>query len=384
MSLNTLSVEEERAAASSATQIAERPTNELRRVIFPYRPVLDVVRFLAAIWVMLSHTGAVKGGGHAVSIFFVLSGYLIGGQLVDEKRRRGGIEIPEFYFKRITRIWIPYFIVLAGFIALFLARRQDSVPGFYGRMFGAVTYTYNLVNSVRGNIHPTWVSFNQIWSLSVEEQFYLVVPLLIRWIPMRLIVPVSVLLTIQFLLRFPPYAGLSLGVLLAAASERRPSESLSPQRSALLGAIFVAFFAVLFAVGQSRISPASWITYLISGIVVLLADRIPLPRRTHNGLRYLGLMTYSYYLIHGLPAYFLGALYRRVSHSAADPVWLNIAFGLLALPLSFLFVRWIELPVLRIRGDMLKVKSPWIPFAPWLAWGLSSVGLIGLVYFALH
>ena len=88
------------------------------RVVFAYRPALDVVRFLAAIWVMIAHAGAVEGGGHAVSIFFVLSGYLIGGQLVSEKLTRSTIRLPEFYFKRVTRIWIPYFIVLAGFIAL--------------------------------------------------------------------------------------------------------------------------------------------------------------------------------------------------------------------------------------------------------------------------
>ena len=44
---------------------------------------------------------------------------------------------------------------------------------------------------------------------------------------------------------------------------------------------------------------------MISGIVLLLANYIMLPQRMHNGLHYLGLMTYSYYLIHGLPGYFL-------------------------------------------------------------------------------
>ena len=217
-------------------QLDAGPTSEPHRVSFPYRPVLDVVRFLAAIWVMLSHADAVKGGGHAVAIFFVLSGYLIGGQLVDEKRRSGTIRLREFYFKRITRIWLPYFIVLAGMITLFVARGQNSVPGFYERMFGALTYTYNLMNVIRGNIHPTWVSFNQIWSLSIEEQFYLVVPLLIGWIPVRSVVPVSLLLTVLFMFVLPLYAGLVLGVLLAATLERTAAESLSPQVSIILGA----------------------------------------------------------------------------------------------------------------------------------------------------
>ncbi len=177
---------------------------------------------------------------------------------------------------------------------------------------------------------------------------------------MRLIVPASLLLTLLFMFFFPFYAGLCLGVLLAATPMWTAVESRSHRQSVLLGAAFVASFGLLFAVGQTHISQVSWITYALSGIVILVANFIRLPLRMHRPLRYLGLMTYSYYLIHGLPEYFLGALCRRVSAIAETPVWLNIVFGLLALPLSFLFVRWIELPTLRIRGDMLRANSPWI------------------------
>jgi peptidoglycan/LPS O-acetylase OafA/YrhL len=358
------------------------PAGGTARVVFPYRPMLDVVRFLAAIWVMLSHTDAVRGGGHAVSVFFVLSGYLIGGQLVCEKIASGTVRLPEFYFKRVTRIWIPYFVVLAGFIALFIARGQDAVPGFYERMFAALTYTYNLINAIRGNIHPTWVTCNQIWSLSIEEQFYLVVPLLIRWMPARTIVPVSLVLTLLFLWFFPLYAGLALGVLMAAGLMRSVPANVSLRVSVVAGALFLVACGLLFAVGQSTSTQTASVTYLLSGVIVLLANYVELPRRLHGGLRYLGLMTYSYYLIHDLPVYFLGALLRRILSVSGFPVWVHIGFGLLALPLSFLFVRWIELPALRIRGEMLKAKSPVIRYAPWLAWGLSLVGVIGLIYFS--
>lgn len=362
----------------------QNPSSEPQRDAFPYRPALDIVRFLAAIWVMLDHADAMKGGGHAVAIFFVLSGFLIGGQLVHEKRRSGGIRLAEFYFKRVTRIWLPYFIVLSGMIALFIARGQDSIPGFYERMLGALTYTYNLINDVRGNIHPTWVSFNQIWSLSIEEQFYLVVPLLIGWISVRSVVPVFMALTLLFIFFLPLYAGLFLGVMLAAALKPNAIEKPLPQRSVLLGAAFVAVYGALLAVGQTTITQDSWITYGLSGIVVVLANYIDLPQRMHRGLRYLGLMTYSFYLIHGLPGYFLGALYRRVFEVTDTPVWMRIVFGLLALPLSYLFVRWIELPTLRKRGKMLKARSAWIRRAPWLAWGLSLVGVLGLIYSCLR
>jgi peptidoglycan/LPS O-acetylase OafA/YrhL len=336
------------------------------------------------MWVMLSHAGAVKGGGHAVAVFFVLSGYLIGGQLAKEKRQAGKIRLSEFYFKRITRIWLPYYIVLAGMIVLFVARRQDSVSGFYERAFGALTYTYNLVNDVRGNIHPIWVSFNQIWSLSIEEQFYLVVPLLVGWLPGRLILPVSLLLIVLFLFALPLYAGLAVGVFLAAAIGHAPAGQPLPRAALTFGVASLGVFGLLFAIGQTQLPQASCITYSLSGLVVLLAARVALPHRIHRATRYLGLMTYSYYLMHGVPVYFIGAAYRHLSASAHDPVWLRVSCGLLALPLSFLFVRYIEIPSLRIRGEAIKGKSVWVRCSPWFAWGLNLVGVIGLAYLARH
>jgi peptidoglycan/LPS O-acetylase OafA/YrhL len=241
-----------------------------------------------------------------------------------------------------------------------------------------------LVNSIRGDIHPTWASANQIWSLSIEEQFYLVVPLLIGWIPVRTVIPVSLVLTVLFLWALPLYAGLALGVLMAAGLLRSQPQKVSLAVSVAAGSALLAALGLLFAVGQTHITQDSWVTYLLSAAAVLLAGYVELPRRMHGGLRYLGLMTYSYYLIHTLPGYFLGAFYRRLVSTSEVPVWVHIGFGLLALPLSFLFVRWIELPTLRIRGELLKAGSPAVRYAPWLAWGLSLVGVIGLISLSRH
>ena len=109
-------------------------------------------------------------------------------------------------------------------IALFVARHQNSVPGFYERAFGALTYTYNLVNDIKGDIHPTWVSFNQIWSLSIEEQFYLVVPLGFVWMPTRWLLPVSALLIVGISVRL---AALCKVLVVGVFSPRRSSEARS-------------------------------------------------------------------------------------------------------------------------------------------------------------
>ncbi|OJW25724.1 MAG: hypothetical protein BGO49_24165 [Planctomycetales bacterium 71-10] len=283
-----------------------------------YRPMLDVVRFLAAIWVMLSHARAVEGGGVAVSVFFVLSGYLIGGLLVAEKRRTGRIGLTEFYFKRLLRIWVPYYIVLAFMIGLFIARGQWTAPGFHERTFAALTYTYNLINDIRGNIHPIWGSFNQIWSLSIEEQFYLAAPLLIGFLPAWAVAPACLALATVSLKVSPLYGGLFMGVLMAALTSRRqaaPAEISPPARAAMI-AVFLAASIALFVSGQRGADQASLQTYLLACVIVLTAYYIPMPRQTHGVLRTLGLMTYSYYLIHTLPGYFLGAVYRRVTGHA--------------------------------------------------------------------
>lgn len=359
---------------------------ELLETVAAYRPMLDVVRFLAAIWVMLSHARAVHGGGVAVSVFFVLSGYLIGGLLIAEKRRTGRIGLTDFYFKRLLRIWVPYYIVLAFMIALFIARGQWAVPGFHERTFAALTYTYNLINEIRGNIHPIWGSFNQIWSLSIEEQFYLVAPLLIGFLPAWGVAPACLALATVSLKVSPLYGGLFMGVLMAALTSRRqaaPAEISLPVRWTMI-AVFLAASVALFVSGQQGADQASLQTYLLACVIVLTAYYIPTPQRTHGVLRTLGLMTYSYYLIHTLPAYFLSAVYRRVTGHAEWSVPTGIFVSLLALPISYAFVRWIELPTLRLRSRMLKQRSPLIAYAPYLAWGVSLIGIAGLIYAAMH
>ena len=63
---------------------------------------------------------------------------------------------------------------------------------------------------------------------------------------------------------------------------------------------------------------------------------------------------------------------------------MGIFVSLLALPISYAFVRWIELPTLRLRSRMLKSRSPLIACAPYLAWGVSLIRIAGLIYAATH
>lgn len=354
----------------------EIPT--LKNDFLEYKPALDIIRFLAALWVILGHADVLLGTDHGVTIFFVLSGYLVGGQLIDEKLRNGSININQFYFKRITRIWPPYFISLAIYLCIFFLRGQNSVEGFYGSMLGALTYSYNLVNDIRGHINPTWVSFNQIWSLSIEEQFYIIAPLFITLCPPILIFPLTFALMIFFYNVSHLYTGLFIGILIAQLLRNISLSKTSDQLSLIATTLSIGIFAVLLYFGQFE--SFSHITiYSLSALLIGVSSFIKINPKYHSFVRNIGLMTYSSYLLHGLPVYFLSPIYRWVFEVHQTPVWFKFLCGISTFILSYFFLKIIELPIIERRNKMLKNKSPLIELSAFLACGLAIAGLFVLL-----
>jgi len=101
-------------------------------------------------------------GNLGVRIFFVISGYLITRLMIEEQRKAGTVNLRAFYIRRAFRILPPCYAFLAVLLATSLIRARDLIP--------ALTYTANYPLRV----YPFWIQ--HLWSLSVEEQFYLVWP----------------------------------------------------------------------------------------------------------------------------------------------------------------------------------------------------------------
>lgn len=157
-----------------------------------YRPELDVLRFCAFLMVFLGHAITVYPEspdwlkalkfipGFGVPLFFALSAYLVTELLATEKRLKGTVNVPYFYSRRILRIWPLYFLVLgAGFV---LSRVYPGaavpVPALFAYML------------LLGNWYTTrygYLSFGlgPLWSISVEEQFYLLWPWVVRIVTRR-------------------------------------------------------------------------------------------------------------------------------------------------------------------------------------------------------
>jgi peptidoglycan/LPS O-acetylase OafA/YrhL len=182
---------EETTAAPPDLIPAQRdaPTQEFakpERTPSRFRGDVAGLRAVAVGLVLLYHAGVrfLPGGFVGVDVFFVISGYLITAQLLAEIDRTGRISLPAFYARRAKRILPAAAIVLvatAGLVWLFVPRVQWQQIG--GDIVSAATYVVNwrlagnAVDYLTEDAPPSPVQ--HFWSLAVEEQFYIVWPLLI-------------------------------------------------------------------------------------------------------------------------------------------------------------------------------------------------------------
>lgn len=159
-----------------------------------YRPELDALRFFAFACVFCHHM-PIKGrwfqpigeaGAFGMGIFFMLSAYLIITILLREKETTGTVSLSAFAARRVLRIWPLYFLVLCGAYLLGHLVKSIHVSGHallaFSFLFGNL---YILHHGWMGPIDP-------LWSLSVEEQFYLAVPAIVRLGGKRAIVVICV------------------------------------------------------------------------------------------------------------------------------------------------------------------------------------------------
>ncbi|MDO7881201.1 acyltransferase family protein [Salinibacterium soli] len=143
---------------------------------------LQALRALAVIAVVLNHSwpGLAPGGYLGVDIFFVVSGFLITQQLVRESEREGRIRLRRFYLRRARRLLPAATIVLVAVSLLTIAVIPERQWGaVFQQIAGSALYVQNWVLLLPGHGPDVDTPVRHFWSLSVEEQFYLVWPLLI-------------------------------------------------------------------------------------------------------------------------------------------------------------------------------------------------------------
>ena len=172
-------------AAPLLTTDLRSPSSELdpRFANRERQPGLDLLRALAIIIVVIYHAGIMgfplpgdihRFGWIGVDLFFVLSGYLIGGQLLSQLAGDGSIKLGRFFARRALRILPAYLVILAVYVFLPWWRE-------YPEMFPLWKFLVSVQNiGLRGG-----TAFSHAWSLAVEDQFYLVLPFILLAIAPR-------------------------------------------------------------------------------------------------------------------------------------------------------------------------------------------------------
>lgn len=169
-------------------------------------PGLDGIRAIAVIVVVFYHGGwfSFYGGFVGVDVFFTLSGFLITRLLIDEHHRRGGVSMKNFYIRRGLRLLPALFGLVAGvWLAAALLEMPILERDLTERSLWAVSYVANWHDVVTGSHSGP---FKHLWSLSVEEQFYVVWPVIavlllrrglrtVRWVAGTLAVVLALVTT---------------------------------------------------------------------------------------------------------------------------------------------------------------------------------------------
>ncbi len=304
----------------------------------PYQPErirgFDGVRALAALTVIAVHAGAFMGLGsraaalvQPVTLFFVLSGFLISRNLLVEQHVTGRVQVIRFWWHRALRLLPGYFTVLAATAALAWLGAISPITGRHLAL--AAGYLANFVDRAHYT-HPLAAT----WSLAVEEHFYLVWPLVLLAVPRgrlrRLVVGLLACLTaclvVRALLTMHPHllAGffwnrftvpaadaLVVGCILAVVAARRhpllPTRSLTPARLWLAPVAVASYLAPLWlpaapAWGWATTGYYLQLVGMAVGLWLVVTNQRSWPVRMLEvaPLRLLGTISYGVYLWQGV------------------------------------------------------------------------------------
>ena len=299
------------------------------------QPGLDLLRALAIIVVVIYHAGIFgfalpnhwhRFGWVGVDLFFVLSGYLIGGQLLAPLERGQNINFPRFFMRRALRILPAYFVILAIYFSL------PSV-----REFPEISPLWKFLISVQNIGLHGGTAFSHAWSLAIEDQFYLALPLVLlvvgRWKRAGIIVPCVVVLGgialrgflawrnpgdsgvsdrgFQLWIYYPTWTRLDplvFGVVLAAIEKFRSNwweRLMDAARWLWLPGLAAIVYGLYLGENDLTIATCIWQFPLIAlGMAAFLvcgvSPRLPFRRIEVPGAAFFASIAYSVYLSHKL------------------------------------------------------------------------------------
>lgn len=358
---------------------------------FRYIPGLDGIRAIAVLAVIIYHSGTswmgeswLPGGFLGVDVFFVLSGFLITSLLLSEREKTGRVDFKQFYLRRARRLLPALFTMLALTAVLALTVARDAAAQMYHDAIAAIFYVTNWAYIFSDTSYFEAIGrpplLQHLWSLAVEEQFYLIWPvvamLLYRWKKRDgvwrgalygALGSTALMVILAFVWNMPTndasriyfgtdthLMGLMLGAALAAVYRpgrvRRALPFLA--RMLIWGVGIASLLALIWFLFNTH-EDSQWLYrggfFVISGVVALLIAAASHPAVAFGKvlatqpMRYIGERSYGLYLYHW-PIFLVTR--PTIDLPFPDPWATVLRFGLL-FAVAELSFRFIEMPIRR-------------------------------------
>lgn len=298
--------------------------------------MFDYLRAGCAITVVLYHAKIIawsQSGNLAVQVFFALSGWLIGGILINTKPN----ELYRFYFNRAIRIWIPYYIALIPILILSIFR--DPIGQKWLEIVAyKLTFVYNIFGppqlAMFAEQMPLKATFNHAWSVNAEEQFYLLAPILLVLTGRHLGKnPITWGVLSAIGLFFNIYPAILLGVLsavLAANPKIKASITSTSTKK------FILFLLIPLMVTLKNEQLYLLTAPIFSLLVVLV---LATPGKCNQTGKILGGMSYPLYLNHWIGVYAINYIYPSIRNTISSAILSSLISIILAIATYILIDR---------------------------------------------
>ena len=362
-------------------------------------PNLTPIRFLLALLVVISHISQFSEnrgfpffndfsifhkGTEAVYMFFSLSGFLIIKQLFVEKKHTNSINLKNFYKRRILRIFPLYYLVLTfGFlyyrlILPFFGFEFENNYDFLTGIFLSVTFFPNIFSTYSpGGI------LEILWSIGIEEQFYLFIAPLFLLLPLkRIILFLCVFTSIYFLIYFSEYLAFlkeynmlffyfSFGGLCSIIHSYNFFQILINKLRYPILLIFIIYFTT--GIFTNNFNPFFYnlFSFILFGFAISILAIRPIKILQNKMMDYVGKISYGIYMYHAIIMQLVGLIYLKVIskfdfQNTSDIIIINLSVITITIVVSHFSYKYYESYFLNLkRKNSIKqiVKTKTLPNA---------------------
>lgn len=345
-------------------------------------PNLTPIRFILALLVVIFHIAQFSEnrgfpffndlaifhkGTEAVYMFFSLSGFLIIKQLFVEKKETNSINLKRFYARRILRIFPLYYLILTfGFlyyrlILPFFGFEFENNYDLLSGIFLSVTFFPNIFSKYSpGGI------LEILWSIGIEEQFYLFIAPLFLLLPLkRIILFLSVFTSVYFLIYFSEYLVIlkeynmlffyfSFGGLCAILYSHNLFQTLIKKLRYPTLLIFITYFTT--GIFTNNFNPFFYnlFSFILFGFVISALALKPIKVLQNKTMNYLGKISYGIYMYHAIVLQLVGLIYLKMIskfgfQNTFDVIIINVCVIFITIVVSHFSYKYYESYFLNLK-----------------------------------